>query len=258
MRYLLIDADIVAYKCASLSEDSIDWGDGETSKAVADIKDAQQKVINTVESYVDELKGEPIICLSDDDVNWRNTVLPSYKQHRKTSVRPELLYPLKAFLFENWRSYRKPTLEGDDVMGILSTHPKLLKGEKIIVSIDKDMQTIPGLLYNPDKDNEPQLISEAYADYFHMYQTVMGDATDGYKGCPGIGEVKAAKLLQSAIDAAEAGACDVNVCMWDAVVEAYELAGLTEEDALVQARVARICRHTEYNFKKREVKLWLP
>jgi DNA polymerase-1 len=42
------------------------------------------------------------------------------------------------------------------------------------------------------------------------------------------------------------------------VVAAYEKAGLTEEDAIVQARVARILRYEEFNQKKEEVLLWNP
>jgi DNA polymerase-1 len=73
-----------------------------------------------------------------------------------------------------------------------------------------------------------------------------GDTTDNYKGCPGIGAVKAKALFE------KSGA------NWNTVVEAFRKAGLTEEDALVQARVAYILRGWDYNPKSREIKLWLP
>jgi DNA polymerase-1 len=41
-------------------------------------------------------------------------------------------------------------------------------------------------------------------------------------------------------------------------VEAYAKKNLTADDALVQARVARILRHTDYNFKTKEPILWTP
>jgi DNA polymerase-1 len=44
--------------------------------------------------------------------------------------------------------------------------------------------------------------------------------------------------------------------MWKIVVKAYEKAGMNEQDALQQARVARILRHGEYDKKTGEVKLW--
>ena len=38
----------------------------------------------------------------------------------------------------------------------------------------------------------------------------------------------------------------------------YEKAGKTEEDALQMARVARICRFEDYDFKNNMVILWGP
>jgi DNA polymerase-1 len=65
-----------------------------------------------------------------------------------------------------------------------------------------------------------------------MYQTLVGDTSDGYPGCPGIGPVKAEKVLGMPPN-------------WQDVVGAYRAAKLTEADALVQARVARILRYGE-------------
>jgi len=133
----------------------------------------------------------------------------------------------------------------------LSTHPKFRANTiKIIVSEDKDMQTIPGYVYNPAKDTAERLITEEMADYFFFMQTLMGDTTDGYKGCPGIGEVSAAKVLDKAI-------AD-GVPLWTAVTEQFIKKGLDVDEALVQARMARILRAEDYNIKTHEVKLWEP
>ena len=94
---------------------------------------------------------------------------------------------VKEFYSKHYEVYLRPRLEADDCMGILSTHKTLVPGERIIVSNDKDMQTIPGLLFNPAKDKKPRRISELEADRFFMYQTLVGDTTDGYPGCYGIG-----------------------------------------------------------------------
>ena len=87
-------------------------------------------------------------------------------------------------------------------------------------------------------------ISLEQADRTHLTQALTGDITDGYSGCPGIGPKTAIKVLKEGD--------------WIEVVAAYEKVGLTEEDALIQARVARILRHGEYNKKTKEVKLWTP
>jgi len=119
------------------------------------------------------------------------------------------------------------------------------------------LQTIPGHHYNFSKDLE-FTVSEHQADIYHMSQTLTGDATDGYKGCPGMGAVGAKKLLDKVLDEATPWATSQTLrkMMWDAVVAAYVKAGLGEEEALCQARVARILRTGEFNFKTNEVILW--
>jgi DNA polymerase-1 len=203
-----------------------------------------------IKDLMEKLNGDKlVVCLSvPTDEGFRIKVLPTYKGNRLNVQKPVLLAQVKEYLATEYPSYTRPTLEADDVMGILATHPKLHPGTKVIVSEDKDMNTIPGLLFNPKKHKKPVRISEEQADFYHLYQTLTGDTTDGYKGCPGIGPVKARDIL----------VCSPIGEEWAGVVEAYESKGLTEEDALVQARVARICRADDYDFKNKEVKLWNP
>jgi DNA polymerase-1 len=140
-----------------------------------------------------------------------------------------------------------PGLEADDVMGVLATHPKTVReSQPIIISQDKDMQTIPTQVW---RQGELINVTEEMADYYHMFQTLVGDTSDGYKGCPGVGKVKAEKIL---------GSRDAMLTMWQSVVFAYEKAGLTEQDALTQARLARILRWGDWDNTKKEPILWSP
>jgi 5'-3' exonuclease len=271
---LLIDADLVAFKYASTNEQSFGFGEGKTEPLVTDIEEVKPQVRACLEGYLKTTKAtDLIICLTATD-NWRNRVLPSYKGNRASSYRPELLKPIKDFLAEEYPSYTKPTLEADDVMGILSTHPKLISGKKIIVSEDKDMKTIPGWLWNPAKDRKPWLVSKEVADYWHMLQTLTGDTVDGYKGCEGVGKETAKELIDNPYrlipyehtlkSGKRKGEIEIRYTkestdnLWASIVSLYEYKGFTERDALVQARVARICRHTDYNFQTQEVILWNP
>ena len=241
---LLDDGDILAFKAAAAYQDEHDFGDDEPLIS-ADLGAAQEYIVEELNRLQYQLDADRVIvCLSDDENNWRKNVLPTYKGNRKTTVRPQLLYPLKAWMKETFECRYKPWLEADDVMGILATHPTLLPGEKIIVSEDKDMLTIPGSLYNDRKDVFAQ-VSVEDADAFHLYQTLIGDTTDHYKGCPGVGHVWATEELLECVS-------------WGTVVSVYVAKGLTEADALVQAQVARICRYTEFDFKEQEVKPWTP
>lgn len=245
-RIALLDADIIAYQVAASNEQRIDWdGDGGVTQYARELS----YVTDQVDQCIGELKlklkaDEMVICLTDK-VNWRNSVLPSYKENRKGSMKPLLLGAVKEYLASEYTSYIKPTLEADDVMGILATHPTLIKGKKVIVSIDKDMKQIPGWLFNPDKDSKPQVVEASDGDYFHYFQTLTGDPVDGYSGCPKIGKVKATRILDEAKGSE-----------WDAIVRTYEAAGLTEADALVQAQVARICQWQNYDYTNNEVIPW--
>lgn len=255
--YLLLDADITAYWFAFIGQESIKWDENTTSVfQTKPLPDVLREVDAKVAEYKAFLEAdEVIVCLSCSTADgWRFKLLPTYKAGR--GEKPLMLADIKQHLRTRYRTYEKPTMEADDILGILSTHPKLLPGRRIILSTDKDMRTIPGWLYNPNKMTEPELISEAYANRFHMTQTLTGDSTDNYKGCPGIGPKKAEALLDYQLAGTPP---DKQLSyMWAGVLRAFEAKGLDPEDALLQARVARIARHTDYDFKRKEIKLWNP
>lgn len=237
-RTLLIDGDIIVYRYASTVEQEVDWGDDVWS-LWSDAKEAKQLILQYLEHLVEMTAADDFIfCFSDKD-NFRKTVLPTYKSNRKGKRKPVCYKGVKSWIESKYESITMPNLEGDDVMGILATSGKY--EETVIVSEDKDMKTIPGLLW---RNAELEDISEEDADYFHLYQTLVGDTTDGYSGLKGVGDKKATALLETPT--------------WETVVTAYEKAGHTEEDALVQARVARILRASDYNAKKQEPILWTP
>ena len=91
---------------------------------------------------------------------------------------------------------------------------------------------------------EPYTITEDEANYFHLYQTLIGDTADNYKGCPGIGPVTAHRLLSVSPT-------------WATVKDAFALKGLSEDDALLQARIARILRATDVDANYKPI-LWKP
>lgn len=247
MRTLLIDGDVVAYRFAAAAERSTDWGEGVWTLH-ADEAATIFEVDDYIAGLVAKLKANAYrVALSDPSGNYfRRALMPdTYKADRAAVRKPLLLKTIKEHLAASHGGVWKPALEADDVMGVWSTHPRLIPGERIICSIDKDMRTIPGLLYADGKMDKPEMIGEAEADYFHMMQTLIGDQTDGYSGCPGVGPVRAKAIL-------------AHGPYWPRVVEAFKKAGLSEHEALTQARVARILRHTDYDFKKKEPRLWTP
>lgn len=267
MTTILLDADIVAYKVSVLNQDDFDWGDTGKSRVVDPIA-AKKQTDDLIAEYCDTLNAsKAIICLSEPDPekNFRRQLNPSYKHNRKDVELPELLMWVKEYLAYEYQSFKRPRLEADDIMGILATSgDRFIKGDRIIVSEDKDMRTVPAKVYNPNKPDLGVLdISELDANRFHMWQTLVGDTTDGYPGCPGIGPggeyidgefVEGARSFSFAHDLLSARQKD----LWDIVLAAYASKGRTEEDAILQARMAHILWASSYNFKTKKVRLWQP
>lgn len=257
MRTALIDADILAYQAASYAEQVIDWGEGLWTLHAYETE-AEAKFDALVKNVIDKVEAKESILAITDKVNWRKEVLPTYKSNRATTRKPMLLKHLQQYAHDHYTVYQRDTLEGDDCLGILSTMKHKIT-EPIVCSLDKDFKTIPGKHYNFGKDEFFE-ITEHQADYWHMMQTLTGDTTDGYVGIPGCGPKTAEKILQKAIDEGTpwANREQLNEIYWKHVVAAYEKAGLCEEEALVQARVARICRAEDYDFTNKKVILWEP
>lgn len=238
-RTLLIDGDIVVYQYSSTVEHEVDWGNDVWS-LWADAKEAQQLILQYIDILVDETAADDFIfCFSDKD-NFRKDIDSNYKSNRKGKRKPVCYKALKQWITDEYKTETWDRLEADDVMGIMATST-MLEGEKVIVSEDKDLKTIPGLLW---RSGEMLNISQEEADYNHLYQTLVGDATDGYPGLRGVGDKRATELLKTPT--------------WETVVKAFEKAGQTEEDALVQARLARILRASDYNFEFDQPIIWSP
>jgi DNA polymerase-1 len=108
-------------------------------------------------------------------------------------------------LIERWGFQRSPTgLETDDMVALTATELYQFAvgfgGSVYICSPDKDLRQVPGYHLNyqkPDENGVPlQLeIGELQARKNLHIQLLTGDTTDNILGIPGIGPVKAEKIL---------------------------------------------------------------
>ena len=235
---LLIDADFIVYKNCAAVETELDFGDdviivtSNFSDAYAATNRELTRIKNKFGAFSD------VILFFSDSENFRKKILPEYKGHRnrkKPCGYKRVINELK----KEYKVIIKPTLEADDTMGIYATkYPG-----NCIVSPDKDMRQIPGQLYNFD---ETFTVSKEEGAKWHLIQTLAGDQTDGYSGVPGIGVKRAEALFEQ------------NGYSWKTVVKAFTDKGLTEDDALVNARLARILTADDYDFKRKEPISWTP
>jgi DNA polymerase-1 len=254
-RAIILDADIVAYKVATVCQTDIDWGTVKTRDL--DPAKAKRTTDEVIEGYCEALNTDLVVIALTDEKNFRTEVYPEYKSNRKDTERPELLGFVKDYMASDYLTFKKPGLEADDCMGILATHPTLLSRrferpvEPVMVSEDKDMRTVPGNLYNPNRSELGIItIDVEEADRFHCWQTICGDPVDGYGGAPRVGPKSpfAEYLMEDAI-APE---------FWEVVLEAYASVGLGEEDAIIMARCAHILWASSYDFKSNRPLLWEP
>jgi DNA polymerase-1 len=250
MRELLIDADIFVYKATRLSEREINWeGDSWTLHSdMADVKtiidDQLWKVIE--KTKVGSVLPKVTLCFSDRK-NYRKVVNPDYKSNRKGGRKPMCFSTAIDYCKSEYNCVSYDWLEADDVLGIMSTEPS--KESTIIVSEDKDLLTIPGLHWD-FKEEKIFKWSKDQADYQFFYQVLVGDTVDNYKGCQGIGPVSAEKILRENIGSVSD--------MWKVVLEAFLKSGQGEEEAIINARMARILRAGEFDTDTNIITLWTP
>ena len=235
---LLIDADFIVYKCCAACETEIDYGE-DVIFVTSNFSDAY----SAVKREIDQIKAQfgtfwsPILFFSDSK-NFRKKISPDYKGHRNRKKPCGYKRVIRNLKIE-YDVCIMPELEADDAMGIYATK---VTGN-IIVSPDKDMRQIPGKLYNLE---DTTTITPEEGAKWHLIQTLAGDQTDGYSGVPGIGVKRAETLFNK------------EGYSWATVVKAFEDKGLTEEDALLNARLARILTVEDYDSKRKEPKLWTP
>ena len=237
---LLIDSDFLAYKAAQACEIGIDFGE--------DVIIAQSQFSEVLKVFNNELNKVTKAMMEDNFIlyfssteNFRKKIYPDYKGHRMK--RKPLGYKrLVNYCRENHNFKLIEGLEADDTIGIEAT--RFADPNNIIVSPDKDMRQIPSTLW--DMKDDVVEITKDDGDRWHLIQSLSGDPTDGYSGCPGIGVKRASELL------------DKNENKWEAVCKAYRDRGLSDDDALLNARLAKILQKEDFDHERNQPILWTP
>jgi 5'-3' exonuclease len=252
---LLIDADILLYKTSVSAERETHWGN-DLWTLHSDAAEVKSTIEQTIKALEDRLEAEYSILCFSDTVNFRKSVYPDYKGNRRGQRKPLAYAALKEWCLDTFVCEMWPTLEADDVMGIMATSSP---GDYIICSDDKDLQQIPGLYYKavfPTTGLELKTISEHDGLLYLFTQAITGDATDGYPGCPGAGPAAAQKALGSIRWTGDSEAF-TQAC-WSATKSLYARQNLTPEDALVQLRCAKMLTKADWDSKNQQVILFDP
>lgn len=182
--------------------------------------------ISRVEAMMNELRPEAVVVALDSrEKTFRHDLLTGYKAKRDAPPE-ELIAQLP--LVEEYLSLRnipllrRPGLEGDDIIAVL-THRETAQGKSVVIfSADKDLFQLvrDGVrIYHPKNRQllDAQGIEEQYGirpERIVDYLSLCGDSSDNIPGVPGIGDKGAQKLLnqyeslEALIEAAEARSGD--------------------------------------------------
>lgn len=240
-----IDADIILYRAVSFVDTEFD---GETQH---DVRSGMRYFNIFLEKWLKELGPyEDYFLVLSVGRNFRKGFFPDYKANRKDIEPHPIIWDLKDQVKELQAAVWEEGIEADDYIGIRCSEDRK---NHIAVSADKDFQTVPCRLMIPSSHQRTKPdwydISEESADLNWLRQAMTGDVTDNYKGIVGVGPKKAEAILPAPAPLPQ---------MWAAVEAAFLAKGMTREDALTMARLARILRAGEYNFETKEVTLWTP
>ena len=215
----LIDSDSYAYAAAHLAEGTSE-------------QNARQVLNDLIQGTLIDLNTEEYMLFCTGDTNFRKEIYPEYKANRLDAKKPEHLAACKQHLRTEWKAYESINCEADDLVGIEAMRDPTR--ETIIVSVDKDLNTIPGWHYNPKK-KERYLVSPRDALRFFYYQLLVGDSADNIKGAKGIGPKKAERILETAFEdwIASAGTeAELAVFYYDSVKDYFSC----HEELMLNAR----------------------
>lgn len=182
MKTILIDSDIIAFRCAASCEPMSTKPEREPVHfAVARADELMFKIL--AECDTDQYK-----CFLSGGDNFRELLYPEYKANRKDKIRPAWLDECRTFLIKHWNAEVVGGYEADDAIGIEHNE------NTIIASIDKDFKQLPGNHYNFVKE-EHFFVDDNMADYYFWKLMLVGDTADNVPGVAGIGEKKSEKIL---------------------------------------------------------------
>lgn len=248
---ILFDADSMVYGCGFASQRSVyDWIASDGTEVVEGVA-ASREDLGAVEALLPEgWKMEAVVALVEPEPvenalalvkrqilrietkldsdgylfdklelfitgkgNHRNEIatIRPYKGNRVNMEKPVHYKAIRRYMMNRWQAVKVDGHEADDEVACISASLQYDPAQVMIVSQDKDLRTVPGLLYNYNKDKYELITPQGALVNFYR-QMLVGDATDNVVGCYRTGEKKAEGLIYEALSEQE---------MYDAVLAEF-------------------------------------
>lgn len=219
MIHALVDADIFVYRVAFATESE------DETKAVNTMAESLEDLL-----MVDlDVQTWEVFITGKGNFRYDVAVTAPYKGNRK-SEKPKHYYLLREYLEKAWDAHVAKGIEADDAIAIKATE---MGTDSVIVTIDKDLNQVPGWHYNFVKKDLFFVTEEEGIQFFYT-QMLTGDTVDNIKGVKGIGPKKAEKLLDGKSEKE----------MWEICVEQLG----SEERALENAHLLWMLRSPDEKF----------
>jgi 5'-3' exonuclease len=164
-----------------------------------------KNVSHARERYEERLLRIQNECFSEDyvmavfgDNNFRVSFDKEYKNtnsRKNSKANNPYYFELRKQLIEEDLVTPAHNMEADDLVRIWAEEHRAKGMPFIIVSVDKDLQCIPGAHYLIHHSRIIHMEEDA-ADLFYWTQILTGDSVDNIKGLPNIGPVKAGRILE--------------------------------------------------------------
>lgn len=196
----LFDADLFVYRIGYTTENE-------------DEGIAYWRLNELIEKIKKDIKYDDAIYFltSTDRSNFRYELAKTlpYKGNR-VQPKPRHYESIRNYLQSNYDTILVTGQEADDAIGIYQCNAD--EDTTIIVSIDKDLDMIPGWHYNFVKEEKYFVDIDQALRNFYM-QILIGDTSDNISGAKGVGKVRAKKYID---------ACLTEEDMWATCEKYYE------------------------------------
>lgn len=164
-----------------------------------DLEEAEKSFDMQMKAIKNKIKAKKYkIYLTGKD-NYREgiaTVL-KYKGSREGTEKPYWFYNVRDLAINKYGAIVIHGNEADDACSVVAYRGYIANPYSpttVCVSVDKDLRNTPGNHFNPDKDEEPQLITMAEANRSFYQQLLKGDkSVDNIPGCQGLSKSIAEK-----------------------------------------------------------------
>ena len=188
MTLAIIDGDVLLYQAI--------WG-------IETLEEAKEKFDSIFKEVCESCFSTDYVMAFGGPNNFREDLYVEYKKSpsrkKSKSNKPEWFDDLKSYAASLEGADLCEGCEADDMVRVWANEAAKVAWPYIVVSIDKDLDCIPGKHYN-NRKLEFYDIDEDYADYFYWKQILMGDTVDNIPGIKGCGPVKADKILNGLSD----------------------------------------------------------